>query len=132
MRTAAAAAAALVALAAAGCGGTTGDILGLGMSGGPLPEPQRMHVTEDGRGSCNSGELHKLPDPLVLDARNLVRDAKPLASRGASFGEPSGTQRSFELRTPEGTVHWEEAAPGLPPVLSRAEELTLELARRLC
>jgi len=127
-----AATAALLCAAVIGCGGTSGDILGLGMSGGPLREAQRMHVTEDGRGSCNKGQLHSLPSPTVIDARELVRDAKDLAKRGANFGGPTRGVRNFELRTPDGTVTWVENAPQLPPVLGRAELLSLELSRELC
>ena len=128
----AAAAVALAWLALAGCGGSSGDILGLGVSGGPMPARERMHVTEDGRGGCNAGKLRALQSSLLLDARSLVRDAKPLTSRGASFGEPTPGRRSFELRTPDGTVTWVEGAPGTPPVLARAEELALRLERALC
>jgi hypothetical protein len=134
MRRASAAAAAAAALGAAlaGCGGAPGDILGLGMSGGPLPNAVRMHVTEDGRASCNSRPLHQLSSPLVLAARNVVREAKPLEQRGASFGAPAAGRRNFELRSPDGTVTWVEATPGLPPVLPQAEELALQLQRALC
>ena len=132
MRRLAAVAAASAAVLAAGCGGSSGDILGLGMSGGPLRKPVRMHVTEDGRGSCNTGQLHELPSSLVLDARNIVREAKPLTSHAASFGTRTPGRRNFELRTPQGTVTWVEAAPGLPLVLPQAEELALQLQRDLC
>jgi hypothetical protein len=124
--------AALAAAAVAGCGGTSGDILGLGMSGGPARQTDHMHVTEDGRGSCNKKPLHTLPSATVLKARNLVRDAKDLAGTGASFGKPGPGLRNFELRTPDGTVTWVENAPKIPRVLSDAELLTLELSRELC
>jgi hypothetical protein len=68
----------------------------------------------------------------VLKARNLVRDAKDLAKRGATFGQPTAGLRNFELRTPDGTVTWVENAPQLPLVLSDAELLTLRLSRELC
>jgi hypothetical protein len=132
MTRAAAAVAAALCVVVAGCGSAPGDILGLGMSGGPLPEAYRMHVTVDGRGSCNRGPLRQLSDPLVLDARNLVRDAGPLSKQSASFGARKRGRRNFELRTPDGSVTWVEGAPGLPPVLSRAEELALQLQRALC
>jgi hypothetical protein len=127
-----AATAALACAAVAGCGGTSGDILGLGMSGGPVKTTDHMHVTEDGRGSCNKKPLHTLSSATVIKARSLVRDAKDLAKQGATFGQPSPGLRSFELRTPDGTVTWVENAPQLPLVLSNAELLTLQLARQLC
>jgi hypothetical protein len=130
--TLAAAAALACAALIAGCGGAPGDILGLGISGGQQRNAVRMHVEENGRASCDKGELHQLPSSLTLDARNLVRDAKTLAESGASFGSPNSAERNFQLRTPDGTVNWTEAAPGMPPVLSDAEQLALELERQLC
>jgi hypothetical protein len=130
---------AVVALAAlagaallAGCGGAPGDILGLGISGGPQRGSVRMHVEENGRASCNKNPLHQLSSPLILDARNIVRDAEPFAKSGSNFGTPSADQRNFQLRTPDGTVNWTEAAVGIPPVLSQAEELGLQMQRQLC
>jgi hypothetical protein len=134
MRKAMLAVSALVSCAAAlaGCGGAPGDILGLGISGGLQRNAVRMHVEENGRASCNKNRLHQLPSAQILDARNVVRDAKTLAQSGASFGTPGSQQRNFQLRTPDGTVNWTEAAPGMPPVLSDAEALALEMERELC
>lgn len=117
---------------AAGCGGPTGDILGLAISGGPLKQPLRMHVTEDGQGSCNTRPLHQLPDPVILTARNLVREAKPVQKQSRNFGTPGPGVRTFELKTPDGTTDWVENARGLPPVLPQAELLALQLQQLLC
>jgi hypothetical protein len=133
MTRAAAAVAALVCAAAlAGCGGAPGDILGLGISGGQQREDVRMHVEENGRASCNKKPLHQLTSAEILTARNVVRDAKPLAQTGASFGNPNSGQRNFQLRTPDGTINWTEAATGIPAVLPQAELLALRMERQLC
>jgi hypothetical protein len=131
-RPALAAAAAAAAIAVAGCGSAPGDILGLGISGGPGRENVRMHMEENGRASCNTGPLHQLSSALLLDGRNIVRDAEPFTKSGATFGTPTPGQRNFQLRTPDGTVNWTEAAVGLPPVLSQAELLALQMQQQLC
>jgi hypothetical protein len=132
-RGALAAAAALVCAAAvAGCGGAPGDILGLGISGGPQAGAVRMHVEENGRASCNAKPLHQLSSSQILDARNIVRDATDLAKRGATYGVQSSGQRNFQLRMPDGSVSWTEAAPGKPLVLAQAEELALQMQSTLC
>jgi hypothetical protein len=118
--------------ALAGCGGSPGDILGLGISGGRQRQTVHMHVEENGRASCNTKPLHQLPSQQLLDARNIVRDAKPFTKSGVSFSSPRPDQRTFELRTPDGTVDWTEAAVGVPPVLSQAELLALQLEHQLC
>ena len=120
------------ALAAAACGGSPGDIMGLGISGGPPNKTFHMHVMDDGRASCNTKPLHQLPSALLLDARNVIREAKPLLQRSASFGVPSPDRRNFELKTPDGTVTWVEATPDLPTVLPQAEVLALQMQGRLC
>jgi len=56
----AAAAASASACLLAGCGGNPGDLLGMQISGGPVRGVEQMHVTEDGRTSCNKGGLHQL------------------------------------------------------------------------
>ncbi|HEY2602038.1 MAG TPA: hypothetical protein VGI67_10810 [Thermoleophilaceae bacterium] len=132
MRRLAAAAGLVGAALLAGCGGSPGDILGLGISGGPQRTAVRMHVEENGRASCNTKPLHQLPGPLILNARAVVEDSTQFTKSGASFGTPSKNQRNFQLRTPDGTVNWTEAAVGIPPVLSQAEELGLQMERQLC
>jgi hypothetical protein len=88
---------------------------------------EQMHVTEDGRTSCNTGKLHQLQSQRVLDARNVERDAKPLIKEGAKYAPALPGRRTFELRTPDGSLTWGEGQTGLPPVLPRAELLALDL-----
>jgi hypothetical protein len=116
----------------AGCGGSPGDILGLGISGGEQRQTVHMHVEENGRASCNTRPLHQLSSQQILNARNIVRDAQPFTKVGAHFGSSRANQRTFELRTPDGTVDWTEAAVGVPPVLSQAELLALQMEQQLC
>jgi hypothetical protein len=118
-------AAACVALA--GCGGSTGDLLGMQITGGPGKVKQQMHVTEDGRTSCNSGDLHQLPSHTVLVARNVEREAKDLIEQAAKYPLALPGRREFELRTPDGTLDWGEGQTGLPAVLNQAELLALDL-----
>jgi hypothetical protein len=118
--------------ALAGCGGSTGDLMGISVRGGPVRGTERLRVTLDGRGSCNAGKLASLPSERVLDARNVERDSRPLVKAGASFGQLSRGRRNFELKTKDGNVTWVDGSPGLPAVLSRAELLALELERLLC
>jgi hypothetical protein len=114
-------------VALAGCGGSTGDLMGMQISGGPGHVKEQMHVTEDGRTSCNTGALHQLPSQAVLDARNIEREAKPLITDGEQYPPALPGRRTFELKTPDGTLVWGEGQTGLPPLLPRAELLALQL-----
>src|SRR5436305_4424661 len=109
----AALAAALVLLA--GCGASSGDVLAIEVSGGPLPARQILEVTVDGRGSCDRGKLREIPNDRLIDAQGVARDAKPLAEAGVTYtggGRPSA--RQYMLRLPQGNVEWTEGHPGLP------------------
>jgi hypothetical protein len=116
-----------VGVALAGCGGSSGDVLGMQISGGPGNVREQMHVTEDGRTSCNTGALHQLPSKAVLDARSLEREATPLIKDGEQFPPALPGRRTFELKTPDGTLVWGEGQPGLPSLLAQAELLALQL-----
>jgi hypothetical protein len=113
--------------ALAGCGGSSGDVLGMQISGGPGNVREQMHVTEDGRTSCNTGPLHQLPSKAVLDARNIEREATPLIKDGEQYPPALPGRRTFELKTPDGSLVWGEGQAGLPALLPQAELLALQL-----
>jgi hypothetical protein len=123
-------AAALAALA--GCGGGAGDLMSITASGGFAGGMHTTVVSGDGRGSCDRGPLTELPSARVIDAREIARDAAPLARRAASYGPPSPDARSFVLNTKDGVVRWSEGTPGLPSVLPRTQLLAVQLERLLC
>ncbi len=129
------------------CGGEAGDLLALEISGGFQDEPVRLTVTEDGRGSCDQGELEPIPGERLIEARDVERDLETLAEDGTSFGDPGGSsdeaaenrapqeadeRRLYVARTRAGTVRWVEGTPELPEVLPRAALLAQELQDDLC
>jgi hypothetical protein len=126
----------LVLLAAvtllAGCGGTAGDLLALTAAGGVQGGTHTVVVSGDGRGSCDRGPLKELPSARVIDARDIEREAGPLATRAASYPGSRAHAISYTLHTKDGVVHWTEGAPGLPAALPRAQLLALQLERLLC
>lgn len=129
---AAAAAAACVSVGLGACGGTPGDLMAIDVAGGPDGISRTLVVTEDGRASCNRSPLHQLTSADLLEARSIVRDAKPLASSAQAFPPGRASDRRFVLRTKDGTARWTETSPGVPPVLPRAVLLALRLSRLAC
>ena len=119
-------AAAIASIALAGCGGATGDLMGMQITGGPGHTFEQMHVTADGRTSCNKGDLHSLPSQVVLDARTVEREATKLIKDGASYPPALPGRRSFQLKTPDGTLNWGEGQTQ-PAVIPQAELLALKL-----
>ena len=119
------------ALAVSACGGEAGDLLALEVSGGLQDAPLRLTVTEDGRGTCDGGELRPISGDLLIDARDVERDLEPLAEDGASFGSDD-RRRNYVARTRAGTVRWVEGGEDLPEVLPRAALLAQALQDELC
>lgn len=123
------------AVLAASCGGDAGDILALEV-GPPEGEPLRLTVTEDGRGTCDGGELEAISSERLIEAREVRRELEPLAARGESFGGTNGSaaDAAYAARIQEGTVRWVEEGPSdeLPEVLPRAAALAQDLRADLC
>lgn len=122
----------LAALAVAGCGGASGDLMSIEISGGPAGTAKHtIVVTGDGRGSCDRGQEKLLPSDRVIDARVIEKDVAELARKAADYPPRAGARR-YTLSTGDGDVKWSEGTPGLPPLLPRAQLLALQLERLLC
>jgi hypothetical protein len=115
----------------AGCGGGAGDLMSITASGGFAGGTHTIVVSGDGRGSCDRGPLQALPSDRVIDAREIAREAAPLAHRGALY-PTSPDARSFVLKTKDGVVRWSEGRPSLPAILPRTQLLAVQLERLLC
>ena len=124
-------AAAAAAVALGGCGRATEDLMAIERTFPETGVNVRIRVTDDGRGSCGAGPLRRLPSQTLLDARELKRELRPLARRGASFHTARSDRSSYVFRSFDGVVRWTEGAAG-PRVLARAALLELRLERRLC
>jgi hypothetical protein len=122
----------VLAVLLAGCGGSPGDLLSIGVSGGFAPAKHTIVVSADGRASCDRGPLKELPAHRVIDARELEKDVADLATRAAAYPSPAADAREYTLRTKAGTVRWGEGARGLPSELARAQLLELQLQRIVC
>ncbi len=117
----------------AGCGGGAGDELAISVAGGPAGSAAHtVVVTGDGRASCDRGALREIPNPDLLAALAVVRDAQPLTSTAKQYPAGRLGGRHFTLRDMDGTTSWYETSAGLPAALGRAELLELKLEREVC
>lgn len=123
----------LLALLLGSCGGTSGDLMAIEVSGG---EGQGgtldIVVANDGRGTCNERPERPIPSDVVIEARELERELADLAEEGVTYESSGNEQREYVVRTKAGTVRWSEGEPGLPEVLPRTQLLALKLDRLLC
>ena len=87
-------------------------------------------MTDDGRGSCNGGELKRLDSDLLLEARDVERELQELADTATNFPDPNGG-RHFRAQMRDATVTWMERSRQ-DPALPKATALTLKLRRELC
>ena len=121
-------------LLVAGCGGESGDLMAIEVSGGvaEIRGGLDMVVANDGRGSCNDRPERTVPSDLVIEARELERELGDLAEEGATFGPTGNDQREYVVRIKAGTVRWAEGERDLPDVLPRTQLLAVRLDRLLC
>jgi hypothetical protein len=118
---------------AAGCGGESGDLMAIDVSGGKARGHEfEIVIASDGRASCNDRPEETIPSELLIDARELERELSDLAEEGATFGGGGDDAREYVVRIKEGTVRWTEGEPGLPQELPQAQLLALQLDRQLC
>ena len=122
----------LVLVALAGCGGPPGDLIELEQN--VAGTKQTIIIENNGEASCNRRPDKDIGSKALLDAREVERDLGDLAENAAVFAAPAGSQdvRSYVARMKAGTVRWQDRAPRLPPVLAKAQLMTLQLARQLC
>ena len=113
---------------AAGCGNPGGDQLALEESGAHF---NRLVVTDDGRGRCNDGELERLQDGRLLEAREVERELRELADKGRTIFPENTGGRHFRAQMRGVTVTWRERS-AQDPILPKATLLTIQLRRELC
>ena len=116
----------------AGCGGSPGDLIAIEVHGGAAHRNDRIVVQDNGDATCNGGAAKDIGSAALLDARELEHDVKKDADRAAVYEGGRRGGASYVARTKDGTVRWQEGAPGLPSVLARAQLFALQQGRNLC
>ena len=119
----------LATVALAGCGNPGGDLIGIEVRD-PGGQVDRLRVTDDGRGSCDGGELRRLASQRLLDAREVEREMEELPGERSDFGRLED-RVSYRASMRDAVVTWAQGARR-PEVLSKATLLALNLRRELC
>ena len=127
----AAPAAALALLAAAGCGNRTSPDLFVVQRTGSIPGARlELRVYDDGQVRCNGGERRRLPEELLLDAREIARELNEVAPRTLPPGRRSVLR--YRLRLEEGDVAFSDSSRGQTESMFEAQGLVRRVARRVC
>jgi hypothetical protein len=129
-------AAGLLLLAALGLGGCTGvtspDLFAVARDGRIPGARLRLTVSDGGTARCNGGPAKLLPDPLLLDAREIARQIKPDAQHHVQLPGDRSTILSFVATTPDGRLAFADTASGARPELAKLALLTRQIAQRVC
>lgn len=91
-----------------------------------------MLITDGGMITCNGGQSHTLPDPLLLQARDLVGALRADARAKLDIPSPAGSVFRYRIRLQAGTVVFPDKAATTHPVLARAELFAVQAAAQGC
>jgi hypothetical protein len=131
VRRAGAALAVLLLALAAGCGNRHApDLFVLERSGSVPGARLELRVRDDGQVACTGGARRRLPDQLLLDAREIARELNALAPRALAPGARSVL--AYRLRLEKGMVRFSDSSRGQDKAMFAVQDFTRQVARRVC
>jgi hypothetical protein len=123
----------IAAAAIAGCGLNvqSPDLFTLSRTG--QGKPLTLLVNDSGTIRCDGGKTKSLPDPLLLDARDLADDLNKDAENKLRV-PPAAANSVFRYRITleHGTVSFSDTAARAHPELARAELFAVQAAQGPC
>jgi hypothetical protein len=122
--------ASLVGLTACGLQVSSPDLFVLTRTGPGAP--LRLLVNDGGTIRCDGGKPKTLPDPLLLDARQLADDLDKDAKAGLRFSSTPRRVYSFTVKLQDGTITFPDTAASGHAELARAELFVLQAAHGPC
>ena len=96
-------------------------------------KPLTLLVNDSGTIRCDGGKTKSLPDPLLLDARDLADDLNKDAQDKLHVPPPAAhSVFSYKITLQEGTVSFSDTAARSHPELARAELFAAQAAQGPC
>lgn len=91
-------------------------------------------VNDSGTIRCNGGPALRLPDPLLLQARDLAGGLGGDAQEKLRIPSPPGSVYRYTIRLQQGTIAFPDTATagGRYPRLAQAELFALHAAQQAC
>jgi hypothetical protein len=129
---AAAVAAVLAAGALAGCGSTAGDLLAIDRSGDVPGADLRVVIGDGGLARCNDGEELRLPEDLLLEAREVERDLEAPAEDGLELQPGPRSIFRYDVQTPTGDVSFADTSRGRVAGMDQLAFLVRRVAQDVC
>ncbi len=128
----AAGAAALVVLAGCGLAVKAPDLFLLTRTG--QQSKLTLLVNDGGTVSCNGHRPRPLPDPLLLQARDLASGLGGDAQEKVRIPSPPNSVYRYTIRLQQGTISFPDTATasGKYPRLAQAEQFAIKAAAQAC
>jgi hypothetical protein len=91
-------------------------------------------VNDGGTIRCNEAAARNLPDPLLLQARDLAGGLGGDAQQNLRLAPAPNSVYRYTIRLQQGTISFPDtaAASGKYPRLAQAEQFALQAAQRSC
>jgi hypothetical protein len=115
-----------------GCGGGAGDLLAVDRSGDVPGAKLRMVINDGGTVTCNGGESIRLPEKLLLDARETERELEVPAEDELQLEPGPGSVLRYAVSTPTGDVRFADTSRGKPAAFDQVAFLVRRIAQDVC
>jgi hypothetical protein len=121
----------LLAVVLAGCGTPSPDLFEVKRSGEDRNANVDVVVNDGGSVSCN-GKSHPLPAPLLLRARQVLRDIEPQAELHLELPPGPRSQLRYTARMEAGTVSFADTSRHNPESFLALAAFTKDVAEDVC
>lgn len=117
----------------AGCGGVQSpDLFAVSRSGTVPGARLGLVVSDGGTVRCDGSPPRRLPDDLLLSAREVARELKDDAVRGLDLPPRAGSVLLYRLRDADGHLAFPDTAAGSRPELARLTLFVRRAAQQVC
>jgi hypothetical protein len=89
-------------------------------------------VNDGGTIRCNGRAARSLPDPLLLQARDLATSLGGDAQRNLRLSSPSNSVFRYKVRLQSGSISFPDTAAATHPNLAQLELFTVRAAQQAC
>jgi hypothetical protein len=117
----------------AGCGNRTApDLFVLTRTGAIPGAGLTLRVSDSGLVRCNGRAGRRMPDPLLLDAREIARELEGPAEDGRTLPPGPRSVLRYRLRLEGGTVRFSDSSHGQTREMFLAQAFARRVAQQVC
>lgn len=116
----------------AGCGGPSADLFGVDRAGSVPGAQLRLVINDAGTASCDGKPSKRLPEELLIEARELQEELLEPASQGLNLAPGPRSVLRYDVHTLDGRIRFADDSAGKPAALDRLAYLVRQVAQRVC